>query len=258
MTLPFDLSLAAAAYMAVVLFGAAFVRGYSGFGFSALTVTGAALATNPLHFVGVVLMLEFLITFQQWNGVWRDVDWRRVAALMVGSSVGVPLGLWAITQIPPDAARAVIAVYVLGMCAVLMRGWVLTRPQTLPAHAAVGGVAGLANAVGMGGAASGDLFHGASAGLAGFSGHIDCLFRVAGWAYRAFDVVARPDYCGYADRNAGRAARGGWRRLAGWAALSEHRPARLSTLCDCASGGFGDAGVGKGRDVKGQACARFW
>ncbi|WP_415233346.1 sulfite exporter TauE/SafE family protein [Pseudorhodobacter sp.] len=151
MTLPFDLSLTAAAYMAVVLFGAAFVRGYSGFGFSALTVTGAALATNPLHFVGVVLMLEFLITFQQWNGVWRDVDWRRVAALMVGSSVGVPLGLWAITQIPPDAARAVIAVYVLGMCAVLMRGWVLTRPQTLPAHAVVGGVAGLANAVGMGG-----------------------------------------------------------------------------------------------------------
>lgn len=151
MTLPFDLSLAAAAYLAAVLFVAAYVRGYSGFGFAALTVSGASLVTNPLHMVGVVLMLDFLMTFQQWTGVARDVAWPRVGALLAGAIIGVPLGLWAITQVPPDAARAVIAVYVLVMCVVLMRGFRLTRPQGLGRHGGMGVISGIANAVGMGG-----------------------------------------------------------------------------------------------------------
>jgi uncharacterized membrane protein YfcA len=149
--LPFDLTLTTAAYMAVVLFVAAFVRGYSGFGFAALTVSGASLVTNPLQFVGVVLMLDVLLTFQQWSGAARDVDWRRVGPLLLGAMIGVPLGLWVITQVPPDTARAVIAVYVLILCLVLMRGFVITRPQGLGHHGGMGVISGLANAVGMGG-----------------------------------------------------------------------------------------------------------
>lgn len=151
MSLPFDLTPLTAAFLAVVLFGAAYVRGYSGFGFAALTVTGASLVTNPLHMVGVVLTLDFLMIFQQWTGVSRDIDWRRVAPLVAGAAVGVPMGLWAITQIPPDAARAVIAVYVLVMCGILLRGFVLTRPQGLGPHGGMGVVSGIANAVGIGG-----------------------------------------------------------------------------------------------------------
>ncbi|MCA3526739.1 MAG: sulfite exporter TauE/SafE family protein, partial [Rhodobacter sp.] len=49
--MPFDLSPAAAGFMAVAFLVAAFVRGYSGFGFSALIVTASALVANPLHFV---------------------------------------------------------------------------------------------------------------------------------------------------------------------------------------------------------------
>ncbi len=117
MSLPFDLSPGAAAFMAVAFLVAAFVRGYSGFGFSALVVTASSLVTNPLYFVAVVMFCEFLMTFQQWRGVGKDVDWKRVGALMLGGIIGVPLGLWAITQVPVDTARAVIAGYVLLMCA---------------------------------------------------------------------------------------------------------------------------------------------
>jgi uncharacterized membrane protein YfcA len=140
-----------AAYMAVVMFGAAFVRGYSGFGFSALVVTGSSLVTNPLNFVPVVIFCEFLMTFQQWRGVGADVDWARVRWLWLGALLGVPVGLWLITQVPVDAARAVIAVYVLAMCAVLTHGWQLQRAQGGIGHTGVGVFAGLANAVGMGG-----------------------------------------------------------------------------------------------------------
>ncbi|SEN20022.1 hypothetical protein SAMN05216227_100923 [Pseudorhodobacter antarcticus] len=151
MSIPFDLSIGSAAYMLVVLFVASFVRGYSGFGFAALAVSGASLVMNPMMMVGVVLCLDFLLTFQQWRGVARDVAWNRVVPLLCGAVVALPLGLWAITQVPPDAARVVIAVYVLVMCAVLMRGFVVTAPQGVRAHGGMGVISGLANAVGMGG-----------------------------------------------------------------------------------------------------------
>ena len=151
MTLPFDLTPLTAAFLAVVLFGAAFVRGYSGFGFSALVVTGASLVTNPLNLVAVVIFCEFMMTFQQWRGVGADVDWARVRWLWLGALVGVPVGLWLITQVPVDMTRALVAVYVLAMCAVLQLGWRITRPHGGVGHTSVGVFAGLANAVGMGG-----------------------------------------------------------------------------------------------------------
>ncbi len=151
MTLPFDLGWGTAAFMAAAILLAAFVRGYSGFGFSALVVTASSLVTNPLYFVAVVMFCELLMTFQQWGQVGRDVAWGRVGALMLGALVGVPLGLWAITQVPVDTARAVIAVYVLAMCGVLLRGWTLRAAQGFAAHAVVGAFAGAANAVGMAG-----------------------------------------------------------------------------------------------------------
>lgn len=151
MSLPFDLTPGAAAFMAATFFVAAFVRGYSGFGFSALVVSAAALVTHPLNFVAVVMLCEFAIIFQQWTGIAHDVDWRRVLSLMAGALVGVPLGLWAITGIGLDAARVVIALYVLGMCAIMLRGWRMARLAGDRDHIAVGVMSGMANAPGMGG-----------------------------------------------------------------------------------------------------------
>ena len=50
---PFDLSMGAGAFLAAALFAAAFIRGYSGFGFSAICLILAALVTNPLALIPV-------------------------------------------------------------------------------------------------------------------------------------------------------------------------------------------------------------
>lgn len=151
MDLPFGLSGGAAAWLGLAVLGSAFVRGYSGFGFSALVVAAAGLVTSPLHFVAVVTVWETLMSVQAWRGIWRDVDWRRVRLLITGAAVGLPLGLWALTSIPEDAARAVISGYVLFMCAVLVAGWQMRAEAGSVATAAVGVVSGAANAPGMGG-----------------------------------------------------------------------------------------------------------
>ena len=74
--------------------------------------------------VAVVVICEALMSVQAWRGVGASVDWHRVRYLLVGAAVGMPLGLWALTAIPEDAARAVISAYVLVMCLVLLAGWV--------------------------------------------------------------------------------------------------------------------------------------
>jgi hypothetical protein len=149
--LPFDLSLPAAAWIALVVVIAAFVRGYSGFGFSALAIAGAGLVTNPLNFVAVVVILESAMSLQAWKGLGGDVDWRRVGWLMAGAAAGLPLGLWALTGIPEDAARAAISVYVLVMCTVLLAGWRMQGAVGAGGTLTAGVISGLANAPGMGG-----------------------------------------------------------------------------------------------------------
>ncbi len=151
MNLPFSMSWEAVAFMGVAFLIAAFVRGYSGFGFSALVVSSSALVMDPLHIVGVVMVCEFAMTFQQWRGVKADVQWWRVLALMIGAAVGLPLGLWGITRVGVDVTRAIIAVYVLIMCAVMLRGWQIRSEQRFAPHLGVGIFAGFANSVGMAG-----------------------------------------------------------------------------------------------------------
>lgn len=151
MSLPFDLGLAGAVWIAVAVVGAAFVRGFSGFGFSALIIASAGLVANPLNFVAVVVILESAMSLQAWKGVGKDVDWRRVGWLMAGAAPGLPLGLWALTGISEDAARAAISAYVLVMCGVLLAGWRMRAAVGAPGTLATGVASGLANAPGMGG-----------------------------------------------------------------------------------------------------------
>ena len=81
----FDLTPVGLAWMAVAILGSAFVRGYSGFGFSALVIAASGLATSPLNFVAVVMLWETVMTLQAWKGVGPDVDWRRVGLLVAGA-----------------------------------------------------------------------------------------------------------------------------------------------------------------------------
>lgn len=148
----FDLGTGGTVWMAAVILLAAFVRGYSGFGYSAIVIAGSALVTHPLNLVAVVMVMELAMSVQSWRGAGPDVDWRRVLFLMLGAVVGLPFGLWALTAVSEDTARAAISAYVLAMCAVLLTGWRLrAEARGAGANLTAGLVSGLANAPGMGG-----------------------------------------------------------------------------------------------------------
>ncbi len=150
--LPFGLTLVGASWMAAAILVAAFVRGYSGFGYSAIVIAASSLVTNPLNFVAVVVLLEASMSLQAWKGAGPAIDWKRVGWLLAGAAIGLPLGLWALTAISEDAARAAISAYVLFMCFVLLAGWrFATQMRGALANSVAGLISGLANAPGMGG-----------------------------------------------------------------------------------------------------------
>ena len=146
-----DLGPWAWAWLAVVTLGAAFVRGYSGFGFAALMISGAGLVTDPVALVAPVLLCDMALSAPQWRSIRGAIDWRRAGLLFAGCLVGVPVGVAAVAAMGPDLARAAIAAWVLLMCAVLFAGWRLARPAPRWANLATGVVSGLANGAAVGG-----------------------------------------------------------------------------------------------------------
>ena len=149
--MPFDLGPMGLIWMAATVLIAAFVRGYSGFGYSAMVIAASSLVTNPLNFVAVVVILETVMSLQAARGAGPDIDWRRVGWLLAGAAIGLPLGLWVLTGVSEDTARAVISGYVLVMCGVLLMGWRMRAEMRGPGNAVAGLASGLANAPGMGG-----------------------------------------------------------------------------------------------------------
>ncbi|MCF1710879.1 sulfite exporter TauE/SafE family protein [Tabrizicola sp. J26] len=150
--MPFDLGLGSVLWMSAVILVAGFVRGYSGFGYSAIVIAASSVVMSPLHFVAVVVILEFVMSLQAWKGAGPSVDWKRVLCLLAGAAVGLPAGLWALTAISENAARAVISGYVLAMCVLLLLGLRMrAEVRGVPANVGAGLISGLANAPGMGG-----------------------------------------------------------------------------------------------------------
>ena len=149
--MPFDLGPATAAALAAALFGAAYVRGYSGFGFSAIFIAFAALLTNPLPFVPVVFACEITMTAFQARGIRGHIDWRRVLWLLGGAAVALPFSVWAMLSVGPEVARIAVSAIVLVMSLILMSGWQLTKPIAAKGNAGVGMLSGLCNSAGVGG-----------------------------------------------------------------------------------------------------------
>ena len=92
---------------------AAYIRGYSGFGFSALTVTSLALILAPSEVVPTAYMLEVAASIHMLPLVWRSIDWRILRWLVFGAVMGTPFGIIFLEEVPQEMMRLVISAIVL-------------------------------------------------------------------------------------------------------------------------------------------------
>ncbi len=182
---PFDLTPAAMLWLAIAVFGAAFIRGYSGFGFSALVVTASALVTSPLNLVPVVMLLEVAATAGQARGAWASLNGKTLLLLLAGASVAMPASIFFISALDIDIVRLVISIWILAMCACLLAGWSLKARAGTGSTLAVGVVSGIANAAAVGGLPVALFLAAQSLSAATFRGTM--IFYLC-----AIDVVALP------------------------------------------------------------------
>jgi hypothetical protein len=134
------------------IFLAAVVRGYSGFGFSLLSITALSLIYAPATVVPAIFLLEIAASVHLLPSIWKEVHWRSLAGLMAGALIGTPLGVHALANFPEAPMTLALACFVLAATALLWRGFTLKRMPRTPATLVVGTATGLANgAFGMGG-----------------------------------------------------------------------------------------------------------
>jgi uncharacterized protein len=154
-------------YAVACIFGAAVVRGYSGFGFSLLGISALSLLLPPAEIVPPIFILEVAASLHLLPGVWHDIHWRAIFWLTVGCVVGTPFGVYALAHVPAAPMTLALASFVLISTILLARGHALKSLPGPGATLATGAASGLFNGgFGMGGPPVILFFLGSPAGVA--------------------------------------------------------------------------------------------
>ena len=132
-----------AAFCLVVVFIAAVIRGFTGFGSALLWVPTLSLVLPPLVVVPVVLILEASASAIMFGKVRQSVDWVGLTWIWIGAAMILPLGIWLLVRLPVDVTRTAIAVTVLAAAVLLWRGIRLQSRFGRPGLVVTGGLAGL-------------------------------------------------------------------------------------------------------------------
>jgi len=128
---------------AVVIAG--FIRGYSGFGFSMITVVSLSMVFRPVEVVPVVLLLEIAASSWLLPQVWKKVDWRALTWLCLGMTLGTPIGVAVLVNAPARSMRAAISIVVILLVLLLLSGFRLKKKPGTPATVSTGLVSGTLN-----------------------------------------------------------------------------------------------------------------
>jgi len=136
----------------VIIFLAAIVRGFSGFGFSLLSITALSLIYAPAEIVPSIFMLELAASLNLLPSIWKDIHWRSLGPLTLGCLVATPIGVWFLAHISPAPLQLALSVFVLAATALLWRGFALKSMPGPIASTLAGAASGLSNgAFGIGG-----------------------------------------------------------------------------------------------------------
>jgi uncharacterized protein len=138
--------------LAVCAFFAGLVRGFSGFGLSAVLVASGSFFVAPKALIPSAQALEVVASIWMIPSVWRDVNWKWLTPLGFAYLVAIPVGVAALAYAPQDVLRigGCIVLLVASICLLLNARPKL--PDGFPLRFGTGLVAGfMAGASSLGG-----------------------------------------------------------------------------------------------------------
>jgi uncharacterized protein len=128
-----------------VILIAAVIRGYTGFGFSAIVVASASLFLPTREIVPLVLLCEVAASLQMAFGIWKSVNWRLVGSILAASFIFIPLGQWVLLRVDVEPMRIIAAILLLIAVALTSSGRSFSLPNNPKGWFLIGTVSGFIN-----------------------------------------------------------------------------------------------------------------
>ena len=110
-------------FVVFVVFIASIIRGFNGFGFSATCISGFSFILPAIEIVPIILALEVIISIFMAPYVWSKIDWNFVFKLLIGITIGSPIGLYLLKYLSSDVTHISVCVLVIFFSFLLMNGY---------------------------------------------------------------------------------------------------------------------------------------
>ena len=140
-----DLSTGELVLAIAVLASASFIRGYSGFGFSAVLVAGLSFVVDPIEAVPLAIGFEVLASVLQARSVRYEIRWPDFRLLLIAAVIGNPIGVIILTTVDAEVLRAATFGVLLVLSGALLIRRAARIEATILAVFTVGVVAGVVN-----------------------------------------------------------------------------------------------------------------
>ena len=119
----FDFNLSQFSIILFIVFIASIIRGFNGFGFSATCISGFAFILPAIEIVPIILILEVFISIFMIPYVWNKIDWNFVFKLLIGITLGSPIGLYLLKYLSSDATHLYVCLIIIFFSLLLMKGY---------------------------------------------------------------------------------------------------------------------------------------
>ena len=143
-----DLSLSQFLIILFIVFIASIIRGFNGFGFSATCMSLISFILPTIQIVPLILILEVMVSIFFFPYIWNKIDWKFVFQILIGISIGSPIGLYLLRFLSPDITHLSICGIIIFFVILQLRGYSNKKINILPVKFLAGGVSGIVNGLG--------------------------------------------------------------------------------------------------------------
>ena len=119
----FQLSLIEIYYVIFIIFIASIIRGFNGFGFSAICISGFSFILPAIEIVPIILALEVVISIFMVPYIWNKIDWIFVFKILLGIIIGSPIGLYLLKYLDPQTTHLSVCLLIIFFSILLMKGF---------------------------------------------------------------------------------------------------------------------------------------
>ena len=144
----FQLSSVEVYFIIFTVFIASIIRGFNGFGFSATCISLISFILPTIEIVPIILILEVSVSVFMIPYIWNKIDWKFVFQILIGISIGSPIGLYLLKFLSPNITHLSICGIVIFFVILQLRGYSNKKINNLPTKVLVGGLSGVINGLG--------------------------------------------------------------------------------------------------------------